>query len=263
VRRAYRAVPKEITDRALRLIEEAARDGPSVTFLRLDEELQCDPRDALLESHVGGVPYAEAGDTWPASTPEGEPPKFLLQVHLDEPSLGAVWQGRLLTFFLIFDYEQIVRSYATPSLDRYVPLGPPEPPEPAIPCVRLTHVRMPVESTGDRVPPSPLRLCQTIPAIPPLLSRYSSDHGGLLTQILRPNVYSYNLEHWQVAYLGGDPTLIQNPHDPKCDECGKPMRFLFVFGDVIPGLQLADAGVCCVYGCDEHPHCCKGFIDSH
>jgi hypothetical protein len=44
--------------------------------------------------------------------------------------------------------------------------------------------------------------------------------------------------------------------------CGKTMRFLFQFGEIIPKLRLADAGVCLIYGCDEHPERCKGFIDS-
>ena len=66
-----------------------------------------------------------------------------------------------------------------------------------------------------------------------------------------------------IAYVGGDPMLIQNPHDPVCERCGKPMRFLFQFGEVIPGLQLADGGVCYIYGCDDHPGRCTGFLDSH
>lgn len=262
-RRVYRALPNEIKDQTLHLIEEAAKDGPSVTFLRLDEEHAGEPRQFLLESHVGGVPYAEVGDTWPIGTPEGDPAKFLLQIRLDEPSLGGKWQGRLLTFFLVFDRAQVVRSYETPSLEKFVPLTPPKPPDPLRPSIRLTPIRTPVETTGERVPSPPRRLCETIPAIPQLLTRFTNDCSGLLTQILRPNIYSYDLDHWQMAYVGGDPLLIQEPHDPKCDECGQLMRFLFMFGEIIPGLQIADAGVCCVYGCDEHPHRCKGFVDSH
>src|SRR5262245_60529649 len=78
------------------------------------------------------------------------------------------------------------------------------------------------------------------------LGPFTKDPTGLLSQILRPNVYAYDLEEWQVAYEGGDPMLIQNPHEPVCDECGNPMRFLFQFGEIIPNVQLADAGVCYV-----------------
>jgi hypothetical protein len=266
VRRAYRTFPKDIREQVLRLIQDAARRRPSVTFLRLDDEHKCDSNEVLLQSHVGGVPYAEAGDEWPT----GSPGQFLLQVRLDEPGLGQQWQGRLLTVFLVFAVEQVVRSYAAPSRDKYVPLAAPLAP---LPCIRLTPIRLPVDGQRDegaendrtqrRFPASPARLCELVPAIPEVLSPFTNDPAGLLSQILRPDVYGYDLEAWQVAYEGGDRLLIQNPHDPTCDHCGGPLRFLFQFGEIIPGVQLADAGVCYVYGCDHHPGHCKGFIDSH
>jgi hypothetical protein len=266
VRRVYKALPNEVKEQVLRLIQEAARERAAITFLRLNEEDKCDSNDILLQSHVGGVPYAEAGDEWPS----GSPAKFLLQVRLDEPGLGQQWEGRLLTVFLVFDVEQVVRSYAAPSCESYVPLAPPVAP---LPCIRFTSIRLPVdelpeegeETDGQRgqFPAFPARLCDMVPAIPELLSPFTKDPTGLLSQILRPNVYAYDLEEWHVAYEGGDPMLIQNPHEPVCDECGNPIRFLFQFGEIIPNLQLADAGVCYVYGCDEHPDRCKGFIDSH
>jgi hypothetical protein len=266
VRRAYRTLPNGVKEQVLQLIQEAARENPSVTFLRLDNDRKCGGGDELVQSHVGGVPYAEAGEEWPT----GSPGKFLLQVRLDEPGLGRQWQGRLLAVFLVFDVEQVVRSYAAPSLDKYVPLAAPLAP---LPCTRLTPIRLPADEQreggeeGDggpkRFPATPARLCEMVPAIAEVLEAFSNDPAGLLAQILRPNAYGYDLEVWQVAYEGGDPMLIQNPHDPTCDECGDPMRFLFRFGEIIPGVQLADAGVCYVYGCDNHPHHCKGFIDSH
>jgi hypothetical protein len=102
-----------------------------------------------------------------------------------------------------------------------------------------------------------------IPEIKNLLSEFTGDCSGLLSQILRPHVYGYDLKAPEIAYEGGSPTLIQNPHDPECDHCKRPMRFLFQFGEIIPGLELADAGVGYVYGCDDHPDHCKAFIDSH
>jgi hypothetical protein len=193
-----------------------------------------------------------------------------LQVRLDEPGLGRQWQGRLLTVFLVFDVEQVVRSYAAPSLDKYVPLAAPLAP---LPCIWLTPIRFPVDAQREegeeddggpkRFPATPARLCELLPALRQALSPFTHDHAGLLSQILRPNVYGYDLETWAIAYVGGDPMLIQNPHDPTCDDCGEPMRFLFQFGEIIPGVLLADAGVCYVYGCDKHPDRCKGFIDSH
>jgi hypothetical protein len=262
-RRDYRTLPTEVEEQVLQFIQEAAKTRRSLTFLRLDEKKECDDKDIFLQSRVGGVPYAEAGEEWPI----GSPAKFLLQVRIDEPSLGEQWVGRLLTVFLVFDVEQIVRSHSAPSLTKHVPMPSPMTPPP---CFRLTSVRMPAcdqqeeDDQTDRIyPPRPSQLCDMVPSIAEILSPFTKDPPGLLSQILRPNTYSYDLEEWQVAYEGGDPMLIQNPHDPICNECGKPMRFLFQFGEIIPKIELADGGVGYVYGCDLHPHCCKGFIDSH
>lgn len=109
----------------------------------------------------------------------------------------------------------------------------------------------------------PARLCDNFPEITVPLEPYTHDFAGVLAQILHPNVYGYDLDAPDIAYLGGNPMLIQNPHDPICDECGTPMQFLFQFGEIVPGAKMADAGVFYVYGCDDHPDCCKGFVDSH
>lgn len=260
VRQAYRSLPGEVVDQVLQLIEQAATQRPSVTFLRLAGESECDG-DMLIQSHVGGVPYAETGEDWPQGTPEGDPAKFMLQVRLDHPDLGDPWQGRLIVVFLVFDLEQAVRSYAAPSIERYMPLDPKEPPRP---CIRLQSLRLPAEVEEEgTMPMLPARLCEEIPEITEVLRPHTNDSAGVLAHILHPNVYGYSLDAHDIAYVGGDPMLIQGPHDPVCDRCGKPMRFLFLFGEIVPGVQMADAGVCCVYGCDDHPDHCKGYVDSH
>jgi len=187
VRRAYRTFPNRVKERVLQLIQEAARERPSLTFLRLDDDRKCDGSNELLQSHVGGVPYAEAGEEWPT----GSPGKFLLQVRLHEPGLGQQWQGRLLTVFLVFDVEQVVRSYAAPSLDKYIPLAAPVAP---LTCIWLTPIRLPVdeqpeegeEAEGEpkRFPATPARLCELVPAIPEVLNPFTDDPAGLLSQIL-------------------------------------------------------------------------------
>jgi hypothetical protein len=215
----------------------------------------------LIQPHVGGIPYAETGDDWSQETPEGEPAKFMLQVRLDRAELGDPWRGRLIVAFLVFDYEQAVRCYATPSIEKYVALDAKRPPTP---CLLLKPVRFPAE-VGEEgtVPMMPPRLCDEFPEITVPLEPYTKDFAGVLAQILRPNVYAYSLDAPEIAYIGGDPMLIQNPHHPTCDECGKVMRFLFQFGEIVPDVQMADAGVFYVYGCDDHPQRCMGFVDSH
>jgi hypothetical protein len=260
VRRVYRSLPANVVDQVLEFIEQAAARGPSVTFLRLADEVACEDA-VLVQSHVGGVPYAESGDDWPQGTPEGDPAKFMLQVRLDHSDLGDQWQNRLIVVFLVFDYEQPVRSYAAPSIEKYMALEPKRPPGP---CIRLQPVRMPAEGGDEGVfPLPPARLCDDFPEITVPLEPCTNDFAGVLAQILRPNVYGYDLDAPDIAYVGGDPMLIQNPHEPVCDQCGKPMRFLFQFGEVVPGVQMADGGACYVYGCDEHPDRCKGFVHSH
>jgi hypothetical protein len=261
VRKAYGALPESAKQQVLDLIRRAAARQNSVTYLRLDREHAIKRGDVLLDSHVGGIPYAEQGDQWPDSPSGEEPARFLIQVRLDEPTLGPVWQGRLVQVFLVFDLEQVVRSYASPAMHKYLELSPPHEP---FECIRLSHVAFPAEAADESLlPVSPARLLELAPGIAQILAPYSGDADGLLTQILQPNTYGYDLDAPDIAYIGGDPMLIQNPHDPLCGHCRKAMRFLFEFGEIIPGEQLADAGVVYVYGCDDHPDHCQAFLDSH
>ena len=62
----------------------------------------------------------------------------------DAEAVG-VWLGRLIVVFLVFDYEQVVRSYAAPSVEKYVPL---DAKRPRCPCILLKPVRLPAED-GD------------------------------------------------------------------------------------------------------------------
>jgi hypothetical protein len=257
-RKVFRSLPNEVREQVLDLIEEAAAQNPSVTYLLLDES-PCSEPEAVVSSHVGGVPYAEKGETWPVYG-DSNPSRFLLQVRLDEPSLGDTWQDRLIAVFLVFDAEQCVRSYEAPSLEKYEPISSPVP---SFRCVRLESHAFPVSSKDEPTPMSPAQLCDHVPEITNVLSPFTKDVAGLLSQMLRPDVYGYDLAAPEIVYQGGAPMLIQNPHDPLCDHCHRPMRFLFQFGEIIPGYQLADGGVGYVYGCDDHPHHCKGFIDSH
>lgn len=256
VRRAYRRLPEEVKRRVLELIEEAATTRPSVTFLRLGAEISCQEHNAAVVSHIGGVPSLERGEDWPT----GRSVRFLLQILLDEPGLGEPWQDRLLTVFLISDFELAVTSLPRPSMRRHA--SAPGSVAPA-PCVQLLPVRYPMEGNEERVTASPTALCEMAPEIANLLGRFSNDTAGLLSQVLRPGVYGYDLGEPDIAYEGGEPSLIQNPHKTMCDACGEPMRFLFQFGEGILGLRLADGAVGYVYGCDQHPHQCAGFLDSH
>lgn len=259
-RRCYRRLPSQAQEQVLLAIRAAAQRGRAVTFLRLDRGCTASEPASVTESHVGGVPYAESPDQWPDGGGT-DAPRFLLQIRLTDPGLGPIWQGRLIEVFQVLDYEQVVRSYAIPSLDRFTPLAPPLPP---FTCVPLAPLPFPIapEDAGQSIA-YPSQLCETIPEICELLRPYTKDCSGLLAQILCPDVYGYDFETSFFAFEGGSPELIQSAHEPTCDRCRQPMRFLFQFGEIIPHLQLADGGVGYVYGCDEHPEFCKAFIDSH
>lgn len=257
VRKAYQTLPADVIAEVLAAIERLAAKGPAVTLLRLGEEIDCSG-ETLLGSHVGGIPYAEAGEKWPEV--DDDPGKFLLQVRLDHPDLGEPWQGRLIVAYLRFDFQQAVRSFAAPSSEKYVAI---ESPRPVNRCFALQPLRFPA-GVGERAgtPLSPERLCAASPEIVDLLQPHTADPAGLLTQILRPNFYGYDLETSDVAYVGGEPSFIQNPHEPVCDECRQPLRFLYQFGEIMPELKMADGGVYYVYGCDQHPDRCQAFVDT-
>ena len=55
----------------------------------------------------------------------------------------------------------------------------------------------------------PDRLCEIFPEVIRPLEPFTNDHVGLLAQILRPNVYGYQLDAPEIAYVGGDPMLIK------------------------------------------------------
>ena len=200
VRKVFSNLPNHVKDQVLEVIKEAATHNPSITYLLLDDS-PCSELEEMVSSHVGGVPYAEKGETLP-SKENSDPPRFLLQVRLDDPSLGDTWQDRLIAVFLVFDAEQIVRSYESPSLDKYVPISSPATP---FRCIRLKSIAYPVTSKDEPTPMSPAELCDRVPEIENLLSPFTKDVAGLLSQILRPDVYGYDLEAPEIAYQGGAP----------------------------------------------------------
>ncbi len=258
VRKIFRSLPENVKEQVFWLIETAAADNPSVTYMLMDDT-PCSEPETAASSHVGGVPYMESGETWPVSG-KSDPALFLLQARPEDSSLGCQWHGRLITVFLMFRTDLIVRSHDAASPEKCVPIIPSVP---SFRCIRLRSLPFPVASKDDPIPMSPSQLCDSIPEITELLSPFTDDSAGVLSQILHPNIYGYDLQEPDIAYQGGSPMLIQAEHDPHCDHCQQRMRFLFQFGEIIPGFRLADGGVGYVYGCDDHPEHCKGFLDSH
>lgn len=251
VRHAYKDLPSGVAEKVIQLIECEKTAEPGVTFLKRSDGVPLD-EELFVVSRVGGSPYMEPGDENPQKDID-KPETFLLQVRIDEPALGDAWQGRLLAVFQTRKFE-LVKSYESPSLDQYTRADF----ESAPICYPLRHIHAPREILN------PKQLCENIPAIKEVLRPYTNDFAGLLTQILRPNHHHDSFEPQDLAYIGYEPMLIQPPlHEPHCDRCDQPMRFLFQFGEIIPARRMADAGICYVYGCDNHPEQCEAFVQSH
>ncbi len=267
VRHEFAQLPSDVKQRVLKLIADYAAGKPSVTLLRLDPAVAFDADAALAESHVGGLPYAEAGEPWPL-TEDGEPAHFLIQVRLDEPSLGPIWRDRLVQVFYQESDELIARSVAAPCASRYAPASPVGPVSPGKAILPQPFpAERPEEGyeEGDDeqlLPIAETLLVKRIPAVVETLAPYTADAAGVVAQILAPGMYGYSIAD-VVAYVGGTPTLIQNPHDATCPQCNGAMRFLFFFGELVEEITLGDAGTCCVYGCDAHPDQIRAFVDSH
>jgi hypothetical protein len=202
IQEAYKSLPKEIKDQVLELIEESARGGTFVTFLRPDRDEPCVGQREILESHVGGEPYAEAGEEWPVSQK-----KFLVQVRLSDPGLGDCWTGRLITVFLTEEFELLVRSYTEPSEKKFSAIGSHFPPQP---CVRLVPVLFPAEDPPEdeddiervemRWPATPDRICELVPQAATILNRFTDKPSWLLRQILFPGIASLSFEEFEIAY---------------------------------------------------------------
>lgn len=221
----------------------------------------------IRKAHVGGGVLMPAGEPWPVGD-EGEPMLFLLQLPLPD-FLPAPWPGRLLGLWLStsgFDVQ--VRSYA--GVDDLVEKLPPFLPKDAhftlVSKLDLLPLTLPVprmqddEAEGDEFCN---QLLQGSAELRAALDSTTAQPGAVLVKILSGDANAHYLESGTGIWVGGEPQLIQNPHDAECGICGQPMRFLFSTGDFTEEMAFGDVGVAYIYGCDVHPQHCQGFVDCH
>jgi hypothetical protein len=264
----FEAMPLDARASVLELIERAARRAEYQYLYSCVEGVAPGPADA----RVNGPPLARAGEEWPGAA-SGEPAWFLLQLPLDVPRLGQAWQGRIAVVFLSKDYEVIVRTYAPATESGLAPLDTAGPDAAAagLTLRRLAVPYVPVrgedeedEDEDDVGGFDVEQLPGKVPGLTALLKRYSASPAKLLARVLAGRSGPHFTGAEDEILVGGDPLLIQGAHEPDCSQCGKRMRFLFQSGELSEKDWLfGDAGVCYVYGCDEHPERCEGFIDSH
>lgn len=241
----------------LELVDLHARRGDFVLWYHPDKHA------TTVAARVGGDPLALPGESWPMND-DGSPGIFLLQLPLVAPLLDAPWQNRLATVFLI-NHELCVRSY-DPAAELTLLANPLEEivGEMALRPLAIPYVAKPEVEDEDEDEDADgfgmEQLMERIPELEARLRQHSQHPVQLLDRILAGSAAGFGFLE---IVVGGDPSLIQGPHEPACPNCGQSMRFLFQFDDVTEDGQMGDCGVGYVYGCDTHPDLCLGFVDCY
>lgn len=266
VRRLLGRLSGQARDQILNHIDATGREGYDCTVLACQEPTPAPAPDDVVSSHYGGAPYAQEGDSWPKWGPDKpDPADFLIQVRLDD-TFPAPWSGRLLVVFTAEGVDQTIRCYSSPTVDQFVPLegGPAPQREWKLRPIRIPRQHPPAETAVDQAAepkPEPAKLLdydpvvllKTVPGLKQDLAPHARRPADLLAAVLAPNHCGYGFELSDIVQLGGDPVWLQfDLGGLDCDRCGKELRFLFQFGDLNGGPLLGDAGVCYVFGCDDH-----------
>jgi hypothetical protein len=213
---------------------------------------------------VGGEPLAAPDETWPLDDEE-QPGKFLLQLPLAGVA-HPVWNDRWLTVYLL-QHELYVRSY--PGAADLVAGAAPEGVTP-LTARALRSLAVPtMESPGgdddepERETLDGAWLLEAVPGLEERLSALTAQPVRVLSMLLDGGHATADFDAANSILVGGVPELIQGPHEPHCETCQAPMRFLLQFSDVTDNDELGDCGVGYVYGCDAHPEHCQAFVDCY
>ncbi|KQZ74534.1 hypothetical protein ASD55_09060 [Rhodanobacter sp. Root561] len=255
----YQAIGAATRAALLALIDSHARRG---TF-RLLYRIASEKGDAHSLARVGGEPLAGPDEMWPLDD-EGQPGKFLLQLPLAGVAHPA-WNDRWLTIYL-GQHELLVRSYPG-AADLVVTAAPNGVTKLA--ARALEPLAMPImESLGDddergHGALDGAWLLETVPGLGKRLSALTAQPLRVLSMLLDGDDAIADFAVENAILVGGEPELIQGPHEPHCELCQAPMRFLLQFCDVTDNDELGDCGVGYVYGCDAHPEHCRAFVDCY
>lgn len=256
----YEAISAATRSSLLTLIDTHARRGEFRLLYRIVNGKNADH----LLARVGGEPMARPDEMWPLDD-EGHPGKFLLQLPLAGVA-HPVWNDRLLTVYLL-EHELLVKSYPSAAnlVARAAPVGVTQ-----LPAQALDALAIPImESPGcdDEEPEhealSSEWLMQTVPGLEERLSALTAQPVRVLSMLLDGRDATGSSVTEEPILVGGEPELIQGQHDPRCETCQEPMRFLLQFRDVTDSDELGDCGVGYVYGCDAHPEHCQAFVDCY
>ncbi|MFA6903766.1 MAG: DUF1963 domain-containing protein [Gallionellaceae bacterium] len=226
--------------------------------------------DTPIVAQIGGNPACLPNESWPLQE-DGTPSLFLLQIPLAAPRLPALWQGIVISVFMQ-DWNLFIRSYSRDDLNRLIsvenPLG-----EEKVEYSHLSVIALPYVTPSDPEDEEEYehpgidteQLLEDFPELKTRLESITKYPAQALAWILSEGKSSSPtcLDELGIQ-VGGNPYYIQNEHDAHCEICGKPMCFLFQFDDAFGSeFLLGDAGMGYVYGCDDHPEHCQGFIDCY
>jgi len=264
----YEKATKQSIDSILEAYKSFVLSGPYCRLYGVIDDQPLSKRDDIIRSKVGGAPYAELGDQWPIGEDAECPPIFCMQLALNDSELSADWLDRLIVVFVV-DWTVVVRSYSSPDADNAIDISNGS----DLFGERFLYpMKVPIDKNLEVDEDGWSDFDEGF------TSRYALEHS----QSLKQSVMELSEQPEEFLDLVLDaagyptyqpidtirqaktPNLIQNPHEAICDICSQPLRFLFEFGEILEGeFTFGDAGMVYIYGCDEHPSCCKGFVDSH
>jgi hypothetical protein len=259
----FAAIAPERRRELVAIVDRYARGVAHCMFYRDTGPSGWDVRKA----HVGGSALMPANEAWPVDD-AGQAARFLLQLPLPE-ALPAPWVGRSLALWILDGgFDVLARSY--PSADVLIEVAQPPLPEDALvePLSKghLHPLALPVpqetddELHGDAFCETLLQDCRELRDA---LSAVTDQPAALLPMLLQDQARAGSLDATNGVWVGGAPQLIQGAHDPECQHCKRPMRFLLSSGDFTDDMAFGDVGVVYLYGCDAHPEHCQAFVDCH
>lgn len=266
-------IPVEEREAMVNAIDHHARES-EYTLMHCRFVSPNNAETLAVSSHFGGTPYLEDLNEFPCSLEEHQTKAdFVLQLTLSAKRLGEVWQGRLITVYMFdWDWTLTIRSYQDPSINKQVSI--PDYSE-TYRCLAFSPLAVPYvpeppedveysEEDEDHISGYDVEsLIKLTPGLKEKLEKYTKHEDNVLSRVIDPQFSDTYLDMGNLILEGGDPVIIQNPHDAHCPICQKKMRFLFQFGEVSDELHLGDAGQVYIYGCDDHPEQCEGFIDCY
>lgn len=255
----YQAISPSLRIAMLSLIEDYARAGIFRLMYRVATENGAEDPFA----RVGGRPLAAPDELWPFDD-ERVPGQFLLQLPLAGVS-SAVWTDRLVAVYLL-QGELLVKSYAC-GAGLILKAVPPDAEQIPAQALRSLAVSVLKPSDGDDDDGSDDTLSSdwfidNVAGLAETLSTTTTQPARVVSMLIAGEAAdSFAIE--DAILVGGEPELLQGPHEPSCEICQQTMRFLLQFPDVTESRELGDGGVGYVYGCDAHPEHCQGFVDCY